>query len=336
VKKRFDRQNKDEVLDFVDHMKDLTQTPTHVLISRLGMNRATYYNWLTRREMGRLDDLKPVGRNPDTLLAWGRQAIIDYYQQQRDRYSGYARLCYEMIDADIVCTSPSTVYRVLSKAGLLMRWAPAKELGNRPALPDAPNQKWHTDLMQLNYQGHVYYYQGVIDAFSRAIIAHDVHTEASALSTSLVLQAAFDQAPKGVKPVIVSDNGPEFIGKEFREVIRENNGQRMRISAYHLQSNGIDERHHRSLREECLYGQSPENLLEIKRLVDEWVGYYNHKRLHSVIWCMPPVIWHREKHHELRQVRKTKLQKAKEERRSINQKTLNQVEYFTGVRSNFD
>jgi hypothetical protein len=75
VKKRFDRQNKDEVLDFVDHMKDLTQTPTHVLISRLGMNRATYYNWLTRREMGRLDDLKPVGRNPDTLLAWGGRRL---------------------------------------------------------------------------------------------------------------------------------------------------------------------------------------------------------------------------------------------------------------------
>lgn len=312
-------------MTFVEHLNELTQRPMQALVGNLGMNRATFYNWRERRQRSQLKDHQPVGRNPDALLAWERQAIIDYYQKRRDYYTGYARLCYEMIDADIVSTSPSTVYRVLSRAGLLQQWAPSRTLGKAPAKPQQPYQKWHTDLMQLNYQGHIYYYQGVIDAFSRQIIAHDVHTEATALNASLVLQTAFDRSPAGITPFIVADNGPEFIGKEFREVIRANNGARMKISAYHPQSNGIDERHHRTLREECFYGRSPENLLEVKRMVAAWVDYYNHRRLHSAIWYMPPSVWHNGRQNELRRERRMKLKKAREERRKVNLNPIKKV-----------
>ena len=303
---------------FVQHINELTQQPVGQIIRGLGMKRARYYHWINRRKNDRLKDHKPIGRNPDTLLPEERQKIIDYYQQERDHYTGYARLCYEMIDKDLVYASPSTVYRVLSDAGLLMPWASAKQMGEAPEKPEKANEKWHTDLMQINYQGHIFYYQGVIDAFSRTIIAHDVHTEATSLNASLVLQSAFDKSPVGITPFIVADNGSEFIGKEFREVIRANDGKRMKITAYHPQSNGIDERHHRTLREECFHGTSPENLLVIKKMVREWVDYYNNQRLHSAIWYMPPAIWHYGKQHELLKVRQSKLTEARKMRRMIN------------------
>jgi len=325
MKKRFSKEEKKDILSFVDHMKEMTDTSLLALIKALGLNRATFYNWLKRRESFRLEDYKPTGRNPNALLPWERQAIIDYFLRQRNHYKGYARLCYEMIDADIVYSSPSTVYRVLSKAGLLIRWAPARSLGDPPAKPERPNQKWHTDLMQINHEGNIYYYQAVIDAYSRYIISYDVHADGTALNASLVLQDAFDNSPKGITPFVVSDNGPEFIGKEFREVIRQNNGKRMRISAYHPQSNGIDERHHRTLREECLQGKTPGNLLEIKQLVGRWVDFYNNQRLHSAIWYMPPVVWHTGKQNQLRKVRIAKLINARKERRNINLKQLNRV-----------
>jgi hypothetical protein len=79
--------------------------------------------------MGRLDDLKPVGRNPDTLLAWERQRLSIIINSREIAIAAMPGSAYEMIDADIVCTSPSTVYRVLSKAGLLMRWGTRKRVG---------------------------------------------------------------------------------------------------------------------------------------------------------------------------------------------------------------
>ena len=48
-----------------------------------------------------------------------KQAIIDYYTDHP--FEGYRRLTYMMMDADVVAVSPSTVYRVLRKEGLLCR-----------------------------------------------------------------------------------------------------------------------------------------------------------------------------------------------------------------------
>jgi len=47
----------------------------------------------------------------------GKQAIVDYYHD--NPLEGYRRLCYMIVDDDIVAVSPSSAYRVLSNAGLL-------------------------------------------------------------------------------------------------------------------------------------------------------------------------------------------------------------------------
>lgn len=223
-----------------------------------------------------------------------------------------------MIDQDIVYTSPSTVYRYLKSEGLLTRWAEPRILGPRPALPTAPNQKWHTDLMILDIDGINYYYQGIIDAYSRYIIAWDIHAEGTALNTSLVLHEAYDNAPEGINPVVIADNGPEFIGKEFREVIKVHHGKDVRITAYHPQSNGIEERFHRTLRQEGLNRYN--NLIEAKRKIGKWIEYYNKYRLHSAIQYMPPEIWHNGDPQALSDERKNKLEKAKKERQLENLK----------------
>ena len=50
---------------------------------------------------------------------WERQRIIDYFDCHP--LDGYRRLTF-MLDEDVVALSPSTTYRVLSKAGRLDRW----------------------------------------------------------------------------------------------------------------------------------------------------------------------------------------------------------------------
>ena len=280
----------------------------------LSLNSTTYYNWQKRSISGRLEDEKPVGRNPDRLLDWEREAIIDYYLSHQDQ--GYRRLTYRMIDEDIVYVSPSSVYRCLKAAGLLMRWSEYRPLGNRPADPDAPNQKWHTDLMLIEINDCLYYYQGIIDAYSRYIISWDIHAEGTALNTSMVLQSAYDSSPEGINPVVIADNGPEFIGKEFREIIKQKKGKDVRITAYHPQSNGIEERFHRTLREEAVTRYN--DIIDAKIKMGEWIDYYNNKRLHSAINYMPPAVWHYGEPKALARERKEKLLRAKQERRIIN------------------
>jgi len=294
----------------------MTGTDRKLMLTHLGLKSSTYYNWLHRHRKQRLSDQKPVGRNPYRLLDWEKEAIRDFYLENQE--NGYRRITYMMIDQDIVYTSPSTVYRFLKSEGLLMRWAQPRTLGPRPALPTEPNQKWHTDLMILEIDGINYYYQGIIDAYSRYIIAWDIHAEGTALNTSLLLQEAYDKSPEGINPVVIADNGPEFIGKEFREIIKVHQGKDVRITAYHPQSNGIEERFHRTLRQEGLSRYS--NLIDAKQKVGKWIEFYNKYRLHSSIKYMPPEIWHFGDPKALANERRLKVQQAKKERHLENLK----------------
>jgi transposase InsO family protein len=295
-------------------MTHLTSFSRQEIVKLLSLNRATYYNWLDRRESGQLTDIKPIAKNPDRLLDWEKEAIRDYYLLHQE--NGYRRLTYMMIDQNVVYVSPSTVYRYLKSQGLLMHWAEQKSIGPRPEDPRAANEKWHTDLMILNIDGENYYYQGIMDAYSRYIIAWDIYSEGTAFNTSLVLQEAFDKSPEDIYPVIIADNGPEFIGREFRQVISHNNAIRVKIRPYHPQSNGIEERFHRTLRNECI--SRYENLIDAKRKVGMWIEYYNNQRLHSSLKYMPPAIWHNGNPEALYKERKHKLEDARKERRLMN------------------
>lgn len=172
-------------MEFVDHIKDLTSAKTQSILNQLTLNRSTYHNWRNRQSGDRLTDIKPIGINPAQLLDWEEDAIVDYYLEHQEQ--GYRRITFMMIDENIVYVSPSIVYRCLKCHGLLMRWSEYRSIGNRPALPCTPNEKWHTDLMVLKINGILYYYQGIIDAYSRYIITWDIHAEGTALNTSMVL-----------------------------------------------------------------------------------------------------------------------------------------------------
>jgi hypothetical protein len=54
------------------------------------------------------------------LKAWEKQAIIGFHL--KNPLEGYRRLTFMMLDADVVAVSPTSVWRVLGKAGLLSKW----------------------------------------------------------------------------------------------------------------------------------------------------------------------------------------------------------------------
>ena len=71
----------------------------------------------------------------------------------------------------------------------------------------------------------------------------------------------------GVKPRIISDNGPQFIAKDFKEFIRISGMTHVRTSPYYPQSNGEIERWHQSPKSECIRPGTPLSLKDAQRLV---------------------------------------------------------------------
>jgi transposase InsO family protein len=71
----------------------------------------------------------------------------------------------------------------------------------------------------------------------------------------VILQRAKEKYPEA-KPRIISDNGPQFIARDFKEFIRISGMTHVRTSPYYPQSNGKIERWHKSLKNECIYGHA--------------------------------------------------------------------------------
>ncbi len=69
-----------------------------------------------------------------------------------------------------------------------------------------------------------------------------------------IVQRAREKYP-GVTPRIISDNGPQFIARDFKEFIRICGMTHVRTSPYYPQSNGKIERWHRSIK--CLTSTRP-------------------------------------------------------------------------------
>jgi transposase InsO family protein len=103
----------------------------------------------------------------------------------------------------------------------------------------------------------------------------------------MIIQRARERFP-GERPRIISDNGPQFLAKDFKEFIRICGITRVRISPYCPQSNGKMERWYKTLKGKCIRVKAPLSLEDARRLVAEFVAYYNEVRLHSTIGSVTP------------------------------------------------
>src|SRR5258708_30838862 len=143
-----------------------------------------------------------------------------------------------MVDADVVAVSPTSVWRVLGQAGLLSKWngKPSKK-GTGFEHPLAPHQHWHIDVSYINISGTFYYLCSILDGFSRYIVNWDLRESMTAADIEIIIQRAREKYPEA-RPRIISDNGPQFISKDFQEFIRLSGIGHVRTSPFSAQSNG--------------------------------------------------------------------------------------------------
>jgi transposase InsO family protein len=81
-----------------------------------------------------------------------------------------------------------------------------------------------------------------------------------------IIQRAREAYPS-VTPRVITDNGPQFIAKDFKEFIRIAGMTHVKTSPYYPQSNGKIERWHKTLKGDCIRVKVPLSLDETRRIV---------------------------------------------------------------------
>jgi putative transposase len=138
------------------------------------------------------------------------------------------------------------------------------------------------------------------------------------------LQRAREQFPEAM-PRIISDNGPQFIARDFKEFIRLCGMTHVRTSPFYPQSNGKVERWHQSLKAECVRPGVPLSIEEALRLVGRYVDHYNRVRLHSAIGYVTPVDKLEGREQQIFAERDRRLEEARWQRQLRHQETLREL-----------
>lgn len=302
---------RDQVVDFVNHWyeRDFDKC---LLLRGLGLGSSKFYSWHER--YGKANEHNGKIPRDYWVQDWEKQKIMEFYRDHEK--DGYRRVSYMMLDQNIVSVSPATTYRVLANAGLLRRWNEAKSSskGDGFVQPLKPHEHWHVDFSYLNICGTFYYFIGILDGCSRSIVHWDIRTSMTEDDVALVIERAREKFP-GVTPRIISDNGPQFIAKDFKEYVRLSGMTHVRTSPYYPQSNGKLERFHRTIKGECIRPKTPVSLDDAIRLVAEFIEYYNTQRLHSAIGYITPLDKLNGKAQEIFNARDRKLEAARAARK---------------------
>ena len=297
--------------------------PARRTLAALGVPRRTYYRWLKEEAWARalpVDPVKPV--QPYEALPEEKQAVLDYarcHPELRHR-----ELAWRMVDEDVACLSASTVYRILKEANLVCPWRRRKKRSRgADEKPQKVNDRWVTDLMQVQAGEGTYFVISFMDEYSRYIVHHEVLMGIDGITLSLAAQKAIETLPRGVdglptaRPVIQSDNGSGYISREYLQVLKEHGLGHHRIKPHCPEENGVIERSMRTLRE-ALEEEKLPNLVEAQRKLARVVRWYNAERLHSALGYLRPMDYYRGDPAARYAERRQKLVEARHRRRERN------------------
>ena len=218
--------------------------------------------------------------------------IKEVFEESKCTY-GYRRIAEGIKIKYGVNINHKKILRIMNKYGLKAKYAQRKrnqsykriEANVKPNLVkrkfnvDAPNKIWTTDITYLIYNQKRAYLSTILDLYDRKVVAYQI----SKFNNINIVIDTLNQAiakRKDVHGLIIhSDQGFQYTSFEYKAIC-ESNGIQISMSR---KGTPIDdspmESFHSILKKETLYNNDITSLQDYIVLVEEWIAFYNTKRL---------------------------------------------------------
>src|SRR5216684_2486402 len=265
---------------------------------RFRVSAPTAYKWLKRFAAEGLAGLEDRSHRPHQQPRRSSAELEQRVIELRRRYPvwGPRKLRKLLSDtmAPAALPSVSTVGAILRRHGLLTAGAPAS-ISPAPRRFEyaAPNELW-----QMDFKGHFALRRGrchpltVLDDHSRFAVGLSACANEREVTARERLAAVF--RIYGLPLRILADNGPPF-GTSGTEAYSSLEVWLLRLGVTvhpgrprHPQTQGKDERFHRTLRLELLRDREFRDLADAQREFDDWRQVYNFVRPHQALALLPP------------------------------------------------
>ena len=210
---------------------------------------------------------------------------------------GYRRLWVLLRFRDGLVVNRKAVYRILSQK----RWfvhqrtsTPRPRVRGWVSQASRSNERWAMDVTHIpcGHDGWAHL-AAVIDCHDRELIGYEFALRSGAKEAERAVEAAclarFGTLRPVGAPALRSDTGLIFQSRRFRQACRDYRLQQEFITPYTPEQNGMIERFFRSLKEECVWQHTFQTFEEARRIIRDWVEWYNQERPHQALGYRSPV-----------------------------------------------
>lgn len=262
------------------------------LCKEFSISRECGYKWLKRHQEEGEEGLKEKSRKPKTSPFKTSHELEKQILEVRSEHPAWgARKIYAYLAREGVTglPNPSTITRILHRNGQINEEDSLKHKAFIRFEHAFPNELW-----QMDFKGHFPIGTGrchpltILDDHSRYSLDVRACANEQMLTVKWALINVFRQY--GLPKKMTMDNGPPWgLGGETRGYTSLEIWL-MRLDIYvshsrpcHPQTQGKDERFHRSLQEELISRKQFRDIEDSQRHFDEWRWCYNNKRPHEAL-----------------------------------------------------
>jgi len=242
------------------------------------VSRSGYYDFVKR--MDKPDRDEPLAKE-----------IAECQQKTRKTY-GYRRVHIWLDRAKGRRVDPKTVLRVMNKYGLLseirrrrkyqqmgQQIHKYKNLLNRNFHAEKPNPKWVTDISYIHTDQGVLYLSAIRDLYDNSIVAHKTGTEQSINLVLNTIRKAKEKESAAAELQLHSDQGFQYTSRAYFNLTKEYGITPSMSRRGNCLDNAMAENFFGILKSECINRQKINCFAEARKLIDDYIHFYNHERI---------------------------------------------------------
>ena len=270
--------------------------PVTMLCSLLGISRAGYYKW--RRRQGTKNRYEK-----------DRDMLTELLQEQHMKHPsyGYHRLAVEVFRETGWIFSHNLAHKCCKQAGIHSKarrhYRYRRPGGENLKFPNITRGKWHpkeplqlvtSDMTVLHSRGKQYEWTLLIDAFNNEILAHQVSDRPGDSRPyyhvlNELIKLSLTKKEKTAPIVFHSDQGAVFSSRAFFKAHEQYTIQRSMSRIGTPTDNPVIEALNGWMKEELLTDFGLADTSDVRKLLDEYVEYYNHQRPAAALQYKSPI-----------------------------------------------
>lgn len=271
------------------------------LLCKLGhVSRAAYYKWLRRNIPTYEEENKRIAEEIEKIHIASPDKGYRRIRDDLERYHGIKandkrvlRICRKKGIKSSIKYSNHGCTRQASNPQFI-----AENILNREFSADKPNEKWLTDVTEFkwydeNKNKHKVYLSAILDLYDRRIVAYAISDH----NDNLLVFDTFDRAiaaNPGASPLFHSDRGFQYTNRNFHARLEAAGMTQSMSRVAKCIDNGPMEGFWGILKRERYYGNRFSDRDSLIKMIEDYIGYYNHRRLQRNLGVLTPMEKHKQ------------------------------------------